>query len=384
MNCLDVIFFQAEIAPEKLAIVAQGTVVSYGRLAHGIVSVQRRLAAAGLREGQTVGLHIAHPIDHFIMACALYRLRVASASINAAPDTYLDEVPFDAVLADRINPLVSSKQPAAKVFLVDTSWFRDKVTFSVAQRTRSARDPNSDWVCRLTCFPDDPRQPPVKTTARAFEAQLTTYCLSALPDWERMISVVGLHTLAGFAFGMTALWLGRTLCLAEAAIARNLIVAYKHHYLVATTHEIDPMVTQQATDFMALPALRGAFVAGQRFAPGLVTRCLETISSGAILSYSHPMLGIIAYGAAARIKDIEGAVGFVAPWVEVQVVREVVRQKDGRSGGTPRMPLSPGQEGELRFRDRGDQTGTRPTDDAGWIYPGQRARLMKNNLLVMR
>ena len=44
MNCLDVIFFQAELTPEKLAVVAQGTVVSYGRLAHGIVSSQRRLA----------------------------------------------------------------------------------------------------------------------------------------------------------------------------------------------------------------------------------------------------------------------------------------------------------------------------------------------------
>ena len=53
MNCLDVIFFQAELAPEKLALVAQGTVVSYGRLAHGIVSAQRRLAAAGVREGHT-------------------------------------------------------------------------------------------------------------------------------------------------------------------------------------------------------------------------------------------------------------------------------------------------------------------------------------------
>ena len=51
MNCIDVIFFQAEIAPEKLAMVAQGFVVSYGRLAHGIVSAQRRLVAAGLTEG---------------------------------------------------------------------------------------------------------------------------------------------------------------------------------------------------------------------------------------------------------------------------------------------------------------------------------------------
>src|SRR5579864_9039647 len=116
MKCLDVIFFQAELTPEKLPIIAQGHVISYGKLAHGIVSAQRRLAAAGISEGQTVGLNIAHPIDYLILICALYRLRAAAASINAALDAYLDHVPFDAVLTDSINPRVSQKQPAAKLF----------------------------------------------------------------------------------------------------------------------------------------------------------------------------------------------------------------------------------------------------------------------------
>ncbi|MDT9091888.1 hypothetical protein, partial [Escherichia coli] len=75
-------------------------------------------------------------------------------------------------------------------------WFKDQVTFSVAQRTRSSRDPNTDWVCRITCFGDDPRLPTVaRTTSRALEAQLTSYCLAVFPDWERMISAVGLNTV---------------------------------------------------------------------------------------------------------------------------------------------------------------------------------------------
>jgi hypothetical protein len=374
MNCIDVIFFQAEIAPEKLAMVAQGFVVSYGRLARGIVSAQRRLAAAGLSEGQAVGLHIAQPIDHFIFICALYRLRIASASITTQIDAYLDHVPFDAMLSDSVNAAFSTKQPTAKIFLVDPSWFKDEVTFSVAQRTKASRDPNPDWMCRVTCLPEETRLPTVvKTTSRSLEAQLTTCCLAASPDWERMISVVGLNTLPGLLHGLAALWLGRTVCFADTAIARNLIAVYKHHYLVATVQQLDPLLTLQATAYIALPALRGAYVAGQRFAPGMVARCLETISSNTVLSYTHPTLGIIAYGAAARLKDVAGAVGFVAPWVEVQVV------------GEGRVPLAAEQEGELRFRDRGDQNG-RPNhaeDDGGWIYPGQRARLMRNRLLVV-
>jgi acyl-coenzyme A synthetase/AMP-(fatty) acid ligase len=372
MKCLDVIFFQAELAPEKLAIIAHGHVVSFGKLAHGIVSAQRRFAAAGISEGHTVGLNIAHPIDHLILICALYRLRAASASISTALDAYLDHVPFDAVLTDSINPLVSQKQPAAKLYLVDTSWFTSKVTFSVAERTGAKRDPDPDWVCRVTCFPDDPRQPVIKTTSRALEAQLTTCCLAALPDKERMISVVPLHTLAGLLQGLTTLWLGRTLCLADAAIVRKLIVAYKHHYLVAATQDLDPILTQQANDFMALPALRGAYVAGQRFPSAMISKCLETVSSNTMLSYTDPAIGIVAYGPAGRVRHVNGGVGFVVPWVEVQVL------------GNDGAPVGPEQEGELRFRDRGDQTGVKPSEDSGWIYPGQRARLMNDNLLAIR
>jgi acyl-coenzyme A synthetase/AMP-(fatty) acid ligase len=376
MNCLDVIFFQAELTPEKLAIVAQGSVVSYGRLAHGIVSAQQRLAAAGLREGHTVALHIAHPIDQLILICALYRLRVASASINDAQDPGLDAVKFDALLVDKFNPLLSRKQPTANIFPVETSWFRDEVTFSVAERTRSVRDPNPDWVCRITCVAGDTSQPTiVRTTARALEAQLTSYCVAALPDWERMISVIGLHTLPGLLFGLTALWLGRTVCVADVAVARNLIVAYKHHLLVASAHEIETLLTLQATDYTALSALRGAFVTGQGCAPGTAARCLETISSNTVVSYVDPAIGIVAYAAAGRVKDVAGAAGFVAPWADVDVL------------GADGAPAGAGEEGELRFRDRGDQTGVRPAsadrDDTSWTYPGQRARRLPNNLLVI-
>jgi hypothetical protein len=276
------------------------------------------------------------------------------------------------VLADSINPIVSHKQPAAKLFLVNTSWFQDKVTFSVAERTSSTRDPNPDWVCRATCLDHGEV---IRTTARALEAQLTAYCLAAPPDWERMISVIGLQSLSGLLQGLTALWLGRTVCFADTMVARNVIVAYRHHYLVASTQEIEPLLTQQATDFMAL-ALRGAYVAGQRFSPAMMAKCLETISSNTVVSYTHPAIGIVAYGAAGRIKDVAGAVGFVAPWIEMQVVGE-----NGAEAATAE------EEGELRFRDRGDQGGgtkdAEAGDHAGWIYPGQRARLLKNRLLVI-
>ena len=108
MNFVDVIFFQAEIAPDKLALVAHGSIIPYGRLAQGILSAQQRLSAIGLTERQTVGVHVVHPIDNLVLICALHRMRVTYANITNALDAYLENVQFDAVLADNILPTVSS------------------------------------------------------------------------------------------------------------------------------------------------------------------------------------------------------------------------------------------------------------------------------------
>jgi AMP-binding enzyme len=361
MNWTDVIFFHAVVTPEKLAIVSHGAVCQYGRLAHGILSTQRRLVAAGLVQGQTAAINVAHPIDHFIVACALYRIKVTSASIGHAPDAYLDAVPFDVVIT-------------AKLLLVDTSWFKDEVTSDLTERTGAVGD--SDWTCRVNCFPDDRRLPRVvKTSARKFEAQIVTYCVSAFSDWDRMISVAPLHTQAGLLLGATAVWHGRTVLFADPASTRSLTSLHQYHYLVGTTQGIEPILNMQATEYASMRPLRGAWIEGQRFTPAFIEKCLTTVSVNTILSYSHPQIGIVTFGNAARIKDVTGAAGFVAPWVEVQVVDD---------GGTP---LSRETDGELRFRARDGSAGigAEPSGspDGEWIHPGQRARLSRNNLLVL-
>lgn len=376
MNVIDVLFFQAEIAPDKLAIVAEGSIISYGRLARGILSTQQRLTAIGLTAGQTVAISVAHPIDHLVLACALYRMKVASATITHAVEAYLEHVPFDMVLSDNILPGVSAKQPAARFIVVDPSWFQDQVAFGVGERTSSRRDTGPDWVSRITCYPDSKILPAVvKTTSGSLEAQLMSYCLSAPPNWERMISVAGLHTNTGFVQALSALWLGRSVCFADIPSARSLAVLYKHDYLVGGTDELGPLLRLQDTHFTALHGLQAACFEGRGCSAATIARGLMTISSNLVFRYVHPELGIIAYGDVSRFRTVDGAVGFVAPWAEAQVV-------DNDS-----TPLAAEKEGTLRLRLRDrlmPGSPKRPAEPAdGWIYPQQRARLMANNLLII-
>ena len=373
MNCIDVIFFQAELAPEKIAVVAQGTVISYRRLMHGIISAQRRFTAAGLTAGQTVGVLISHPIDHVVVTCALHRMKLTSASISVAPELYLDRIAFDAVLSDHVTPIVTRKRPSARLYLVDTSWFQDEVTFSVAERSGASRD--ADWVCRRSCVPDDDRLPPViDTTASSLEAQLIGLQLCAPADWERMIVVSSPWSDSGYLHGLSALAQGRTVCFSDPGTARGLIVAYKHHYLVGGTADVVPMLTQQSVSHVAMPALRCACIEGHSFSDTMIAQVLSQVSSNTILSYRHPQAGIVAFGAASRVRSVPGGVGYVAPWMDVEIVDD---------GG---KPVSAAKPGELRVRRRTDtqsvwRSSAAPGD--GWIYPGQRARRLPDNLLVV-
>jgi hypothetical protein len=362
-------------------LVAHGSIIPYRRLVSGILSAQQRLSAIGVTPAQTVAISVAHPIDHLVFVCALYRMKVASATITDAVDGYLDRVPFDLVLSDKILPTVSTKQPSAKFNLVDTSWFQDQVTFDLAQRTSSRRDPAPDWVARITCYPDGMPSPKVvKTTSHALEEQLMAYCLSAPPKWERMITVAGLHTNTGLAQALSALWLGRSVCFADVHTARSLAAIYKHDYLVVSSEDVEPLLRLQDTQFAPLHDLQAACFEGRACSASTIARGLATISSNLLIRYVHPEVGIVAYGDASKFRTVDGAAGFVAPWVEAQVM-------DAK--GTP---VAPGKEGILRFRRRDQlvpgsikQTTDerKPASGESWIYPQQRAKLSANDLLVV-
>ena len=380
MNLTDVITFQAELAPDKLALVAHGSIIPYNRFVHGILSAQQRLLAIGVRAGQTVALSITHPIDHMVFACALYRMRVASASITSSADTYLDRVPFDMVLSDKILTTVAIKQPTARFLLVEPSWFQDKIDFNVGQRSSSRREA-LDWVARVICYPERPGFPSVvKTTAQALEEQLMSYCLTAPANWDRMISVAGVQTNTGFIQILSALWLGRSVCLTDVKNARSLSNLYRHDYLVVSSEDVETLLRLQEVEFEAMKALRAACFEGRANSASAMTRGLATISSNLLVRYVHPEAGIIAYGDANRFRTIDGAAGFIAPWADIQVA--------GQDGA----PLPQGREGNLRFRVRdrllpkgtvqGDAEG--PQEAAGgWIDLQQRGKVSVDNLLVV-
>jgi non-ribosomal peptide synthetase component E (peptide arylation enzyme) len=366
VDFVDVILFQAENSPEALALVGFGSVIPYGRLAQGILSAQNRLTAIGLKEGDTVGLNIAHPIDHLVMICALYRMRIATASIQASPEFYLDNVPFAAVMSDAANVLIGIKQPSARSVIVNASWFQDHVAATLTDRTHIAATQAKNWICRIS-HEGGSSGGLLRMTAGSLEAQLQGYCLASPPDWERMISIIGLHTSAGLFQALTALWLGRLICFSDVENVRQVAASYKHHYLVAQVADLEKLLALQEQYLIQMPSLRAAFVEGAHFKEGSLKSALATISCNLICAYAEPDVGIVAFGPASRMLQTSGAVGFLAPWADAEVC-------DAAGAKLPRE-----QDGALRVR-------AHTEDDApgNWIPTGRQGCLLRSNMVIVR
>ena len=120
--------------------------------------------------------------------------------------------------------------------------------------------------------------------------------------------------------------------------------------------------------------LRAACFEGRACSSSTIVTAQSLISSNLLFRYLHPEIGIVAFGDAGRFRNIDGAVGFVAPWIETHVV------------DASDAPLPAETEGILRFRPFHDAFGlpAQKSSETPWIYPQQRAKIMKNKLLIIR
>src|SRR5262249_33666476 len=135
-------------------------------------------------------------------------------------------------------------------------------------------------------------------------------------------------------------------------------------------------VAQQKADYLALTSLRAAYIEGWSFPLDVVDDCLALISSNTVLGCRHPEVGTVAYGPAGRVKATPGAVGFVAPWMDVEIVD---------AGG---QPVAGETDGRVRVRRRNDMQSLWRANAAGktgleWIDTGRRGRRLRNHMLVV-
>ncbi|HEY7990830.1 MAG TPA: fatty acid--CoA ligase family protein [Stellaceae bacterium] len=365
-----VICHHALSMPDQPAIILADRVATYGMIGRGMMSVEARLAAFDLKPGALVAVAITSPIRHLIVAAALYRRGHPTLSVWRTRDIPAIGLPIAAILEGDGDALA----PGLNQIPVDDGWFTGPsppVTPAPSRGFASSED-----ACRIELSSGTTGKPKaIALSVFAVERWIQNYYLSiGQANWTRMLSLPGLPSSWGFSLAAHALRAGKTLVFApDARQTLALMSLYSVDCLVGAPQHLRELIALQRAAPTPLPALKLIFTGGSLHSPVLLRDAAAHLCSEIVVQYGSTEAGATAFAHAGRLSEA-GAVGFVAPWAEVQAVDEAGRVLPVGSEGALRIRADcqgrpfPEKSGDDNFRD-------------GWFYPGDVGRVRDDGML---
>ena len=372
MRFVATILHHARARPGKPAVILGDRVATYGMMAQGILSVSARLAALGLPKGALVSIAINSPIRALIVAAACYRLGLPTLMARRTADIASVGLP----IALRLEGSGDALAPGLKQMLVEDDWFTGA---SDAAAPDGFAD--TDAICRVDLSSGVTGKPKsLGSSVATFEGRLAGYTFSVGQGyWDRMLCLPPLTSGWGFTIAAHALYLGKTLVFAPTARDALLMIAiYNVDCLVASPLHLRQLLDERASQPGALPSLRLIFTGGALPTRALLDEARAWLCRHIIVQYGSTEAGATAFGPAESMIADDGAVGFVAPWADVEAVDD--------HGNI----LPPGRDGILRIRSNVMATPYPDADahgaDAcagGGFYPGDRGHVTADGTMIV-
>jgi acyl-coenzyme A synthetase/AMP-(fatty) acid ligase len=377
VNIVDPILFQCRINAEQPAICAPDTnleAMTYAQLEFMLNALTRAVLTHGFQRGQVVGVLIGNKILHVVLSLALARIGVVTVSCRGR--TLPKELGAVAVMTDTAGPFAN----VDRIIVVDHSWASGNgEPLEPGQFTTSGEE-----LCRiiLTSGSTGVAKGVAFTHGKMFEknARLDYTRLDRWSRSARLFCDLGLSSSLGFYYVLYMLSRGGMIML----FGQDTIGTLQ----ALNLFEMENMATSPygLAEYLKFYESQRAFrcnfdhilVAGGALTRQLAARAWARMTPNLITTYGAAETGAVASGDARATTEIPGAVGFVLPEAEA----EIVDDKD--------QPLPRGREGIVRVRtaqaaDRyfGDpETSARHFRD-GWFYPGDIGYLREDNMLVV-
>jgi acyl-coenzyme A synthetase/AMP-(fatty) acid ligase len=377
VNIVDPILFQCRVNAEQPAICAPGAnfdAMTYAQLEYMLNALTRTVLQFGFQRGQVVGVLIGNKILHVVLSLALARIGLVTVSCRGR--SLPKELGAVAVMTETSGPFAN----VDRIILVDGEWTRgDGARLDDAQFATKR-----DELCRiiLTSGSTGLAKGVAFSHGKMFEknARLDYTRLDRWSRSARMFCDLGLSSSLGFYYVLYMLSRGGMIMfLGEDTVGTLQALNLFDMENMATS----PYGLAEYLKFYeAEPAFRCNFdhilVAGGALTKQLAARAWARMSPYLITTYGAAETGAVASGDARITTEVLGAVGFILPEAEAEIVDAEDR------------PLSRGKEGVVRVRtaqaaDRyfGDpETSARRFRD-GWFYPGDFGYLRDDNLLVV-
>jgi acyl-coenzyme A synthetase/AMP-(fatty) acid ligase len=372
MMIAETVVFQGRTNPHRPAMIWADRIVTYGMLADAIGWVARRAHAAGIKPGDTVAIASDNPIRDVIATLALMRLGAVSASVRDDQAGDLARMGASAILTHRPGEPVGG----IRRVIMDDGWFTP-TDLPLPPADAAFDDPAR--ICRIST-----------TSGTTGFAQIVAATLgetharmrySASCHWaggsDRILLLVGMSILWGFNEAMRALSFGSTICFAATGEeALRAIDLFQVDSIFAAPQQVRALMDAMDELPGTCETVKFISLAGSLITPAFGDEMQRRVGRTIAVSYGSTEAGKIAAAPFERLRDIPGAVGYILPGRQIEIVDEQDKA------------LPPGTEGILRIMAvAGGQPYTAgelyPDRSLSWFYPGDLGTLREDGLLTI-
>lgn len=368
MHLVDMVYFWARTTPRRAAVVQPDGIVTYLALAQAIESAAEYFAANILDRAKPVT--VAIPTPSKMLAASLGLLR-AGFNVIVAGKMDLPHMPADD--SDALVYERGDKPPDGRTNIVfNESWLSAGVhVSSPANPLSQPRTKGGDVFFFTSGTTGRPKR--IVRTQKAWEQRILFNGTSAFTDYERALIVTSPASAFGFTRAYEVLYAGKTACFA--AVGQPLLWlanTYAIDLIIASPHQALALADlQEKVTRYPLSALKTIRLGGSVIAPEGIERIRNQLCRNVVLAYSSTEAGIIATAPYEMIAHIPGAVGFVIPGSEVDIV-------DAED-----QVLPVGSEGFVRVRSQQFLMNFAITDSNTWFYPGDFGWLTEDGVLCI-
>lgn len=377
MQLVKAIVHQARRSHQDPAVAFAGGVASFGSLMGSTAAAVEVLRSIGIAPGSLVVLDIRNPIHHTAMIYALALLGIRSASVGSTQVTRSGPRP-DLFLTDR-DDVPDPGLPARKV---DPRWFAFDQAAPVDFSALAALPgfPNPDDVVRYVYSSGTTGRPKcVALTNRSLEARIAHlhFSMHQRTLQGAALNMIGFSTIAGIMAPMIAHTNGALLCFSSNyAEALNLVRLFNVTAIAGAVVQLQGLL-KALGDAAPPPSLGAIAISGSKISIRMLTEIRARLSSYVMGGYGSTEIGSLTSATAADLERHEGAVGYLLPWVEMQIVDDLGE------------PVPAGTEGVIRARSPelafyvDAQGKPEETTRDGWFYPGDYGRIEPDGLVVI-
>ncbi len=361
MYIVDVVYYWARTAPLRPAIIESSGIVTYAQLARAVETAAGHLAANIVDRSRPVALSIRTGSKMLVGLLGL--LRAGFDVVLASPAVFkeLAAIPATTLLFERETPTLEGGENIA----FDESWLSSAVAVS---RNGEPLPAVGGKGGNILCFTSGTTGRPklIACPQKTWQERVLFPLNPIFFNYERMLIVPSLMTSWGLSRAYEALHSGRTVCLAQPGLPTLWLAdTYNVETMLLSPQQAMELVDlQEKTTRFPLRALKSLQIGAASISRDAVRRIKQSLCRSVIMIYGSTEAGVAAVAPYDVIADVPGAVGFILPGVDVEIV-------DGAGNILP-----PGREGFVRVRSpvlaenmaaSGSSDAWFHTGDVGWI-----------------